>query len=142
MEMEPATRKSARHKLNGLCVLCIDNEPSILHGMRTLLEGWDCQVLTASGPDEAAKVVLQHKQRPQVLLVDYHLDGTNGIDAIRKLRWKFGADLPASLITADRTKPVRDQAESNSISVLRKPVKPAALRAFLSQSRALADAAE
>ena len=137
-----ATQQVARHNLNGLCVLCIDNEPSILDGMRTVLEGWDCRVLTASGPDDAAQTVLTSGTIPNVLLVDYHLDGTNGIDAIRKLRWKFGADLPASLITADRTKAVRDQAALNSISVLRKPVKPAALRALLSQSRAHADAAE
>lgn len=141
-ETGQTTRQTMRHKLNGLCVLCIDNEPRILHGMKTLLEGWDCTVITASDPDEAAQTVLKHRANVNVLLVDYHLDATNGIDAIRKLRWKFGADLPASLITADRTKAVRDQAASNSISVLRKPVKPAALRALLSQSRAHADAAE
>lgn len=142
INIEPAAQQTPRHNLNGLCVLCIDNEPSILDGMRTLLEGWDCQVLTAAGPDEAARIVLKHDAKPNVMLVDYHLDGTNGIDAIRKLRWTFGADLPASLITADRTKTVRDQAVLNSIAVLRKPIKPAALRALLSQSRAQADAAE
>jgi len=142
IEAGPAVHQAPPHQLNGLCVMCIDNEPSILHGMRILLEGWDCRVITAADPDEAAQIAIEEQVKPNVLLVDYHLDGTTGIDAIRTLRWRFGANLPASLITADRTKAVRDSALANSISVLRKPIKPAALRAFLSQSRAHADAAE
>ena len=38
--------------LNGLSVLCIDNDPRILDGMRLLLEGWGCEVRTASGSRE------------------------------------------------------------------------------------------
>ena len=133
---------AARLTLDGLTVMCIDNEPSILDGMRRLLGGWGCRVLTAPGPDEAEKVLSRNGLVPHILLVDYHLDGTNGIEAIRRLRWKFGADLPASLITADRTKAVRDEAASSTISVLTKPLKPAALRALLSQTRGRAEAAE
>ena len=36
-----------RRRLGGLSVLCIDNDPRILEGMRLLLEGWGCQVETA-----------------------------------------------------------------------------------------------
>jgi hypothetical protein len=49
--------------------------------------------------------------------------------------------VPALLITADRSMRVRDLAAENSIVHLRKPVKPAALRAALSQC-ALRKAAE
>ena len=49
---------------------------------------------------------------PNGLLVDYHLDGGNGIEAIAELRRRFGADLPAILITADRSPHVRDEARA------------------------------
>ena len=42
-------------------------------------------------------------------------------------------DLPATLITADRSAAVRSAARSLDITVLNKPLKPAALRAFLTQ---------
>ena len=55
---------------------------------------------------------------------------------------RFGADLPAILITADRSPHVREEARTRaSIQLLNKPVKPAALRALLAQWRVAARAA-
>ena len=48
---------------------------------------------------------------------------------------RFGADLTAILITADRSPRVREDARANGIQVLNKPLKPAALRALLTQWR-------
>ena len=69
------------------------------------------------------------------LLVDYHLDEGNGIDAIVALRRHIGSHLPAILITADRSPHVREEARLRDVPVLNKPVKPAALRALLTQWR-------
>ncbi|HUG62106.1 MAG TPA: hypothetical protein VMP03_09680, partial [Methylomirabilota bacterium] len=79
---------------------------------------------------------------PDVMLVDYHLDDGTGIDAVVQLRWRFGADIPAALVTANRSPTVREDATSKGIAVLFKPVKPAALRAFLAQQRSTRSAAE
>jgi hypothetical protein len=51
-------------------------------------------------------------------------------------------DLPAVLITADRSPQVREDARTIDVPVLNKPVKPAALRAFLAQWRVTRPAAE
>lgn len=77
-----------------------------------------------------------------MLLVDYHLDTGDGIEAAKQLRWKLGQSLPAVLITADRSKRVRDAAKATEMEVLNKPVRPAALRALLAQCRAARAAAE
>ena len=37
------------------------------------------------------------------MLVDYHLDESDGLAAIADIRWKLGAEIPAVLITADRS---------------------------------------
>jgi hypothetical protein len=50
-------------------------------------------------------------------------------------------DLPAILITADRSPRVRAEARAENIQVLHKPIKPAALRAMLAQWRVLRVAA-
>ncbi len=57
------------------------------------------------------------------------------IAAIRDIRQRFGENIPAILITADRSPHVRDAAREDGIVVLNKPVKPAALRALLGQWR-------
>jgi Na+/proline symporter/signal transduction histidine kinase len=122
-------------QLADMLVLCIDNEPKILDGMETLLGGWGCRVLKAPDLKSALATVSDAKAVPSGLLVDYHLDSGNGIDAIAALRWRFGAELPAILITADRSPTVREEARAREIQVLNKPLKPAALRALIAQWR-------
>jgi CheY-like chemotaxis protein len=76
------------------------------------------------------------------LVADYHLDKGDGLAAIRALRKAFGADLKAVLLTADRTAELRDKAAHMDVTVLNKPLKPAALRAWLGQARLRRQAAE
>ncbi|MBS9476686.1 PAS domain-containing hybrid sensor histidine kinase/response regulator [Ancylobacter radicis] len=128
--------------LDALTVLCIDNEPTILDGMETLLTGWGCRVVKAADITEALATLRELKIAPDVLLVDYHLDEGDGIEATKQLRWKLDQSLPAVLITADRSKKVRDTARETEMEVLNKPVRPAALRALLAQWRATRAAAE
>src|SRR5204862_3240266 len=115
--------------LDTTIVLCIENEPQVLDGMKTLLGGWGCHVLAASDLASALATMHDRRQRPDVLLVDYHLDEGNGIDAIAALRAALSDTSPAALITADRSPQVREQARSQGIQVMHKPLKPAALRA-------------
>ena len=128
-------------QLAGITTLCVDNEPSVLDGMETLLRGWGCEVLKAPDLAFALTAISESSLMPNGLLVDYHLDHGNGIEAIAALRRRYG-DLPAILITADRSPAVREQAREEGIQVLHKPIKPAALRALLAQWRVLRVAAE
>lgn len=138
--------RPAAARFDGMCVLCLDNEETILAGMEALLVGWGVRVVKARSQKDAseqlATLVKETGKGPDMLLVDYHLDDGNGIDAVVQLRWRFGSDLPAALITADRGPQVREEAGEKSISILNKPVKPAALRAVLAQWRAAKAAAE
>jgi signal transduction histidine kinase/CheY-like chemotaxis protein len=127
-------------QLAGIAALCIDNDPAVLDGMETLLTGWGCSVLKAPGLDEALAAAGASAVLPNGLLVDYHLDRGTGLDAIAALRTRYG-DIPAILITADRTAAVRERARALGIQVLHKPLKPAALRALLAQWRVLRVAA-
>jgi Na+/proline symporter/CheY-like chemotaxis protein len=133
-------------RLTGTVALCIDNERSILDGMEELLGGWGCRVLTAADLAEALAVLDASGLEPDGLLVDYHLDGGNGVAAIAELRRRLGRqdgrDLPAILITADRSLHVREEAQAEAVHLLNKPLKPASLRALITQWRVQRVAAE
>jgi len=133
-------------RLDGMVVLCIDNERAILDGMETLLGGWGCRVIKAADIAEALASLNANRLEPDVLLVDYHLDGGNGIAAISELRRRFGRqdgrDVPAIVITADRSLHVREAARAEGAHLLNKPVKPASLRALMAQWRVQRVAAE
>ncbi|MEA2906872.1 MAG: hypothetical protein QOI12_4259 [Alphaproteobacteria bacterium] len=124
-----------RGQLAGIAVLCVDNELTILDGMETLLGGWGCRVLKAPDLESALAALAESKVAPDALLIDYHLDSGNGVEAIATLRQRLGADIAAILITADRGPGVREEARAQAIQVLNKPIKPAALRALLAQCR-------
>ena len=141
MELPARTRPHADSgQLVGIAALCIDNEPSVLDGMETLLRGWGCDVLKAPSLALALTAISESSTIPNGLLVDYHLDQGNGIEAIIALRRRFG-EMPAILITADRSPDVRELARSEGVQILHKPLKPAALRALLAQWRVLRVAA-
>jgi Na+/proline symporter/CheY-like chemotaxis protein len=122
-------------QLAGTIVLCIDNEPTILDGMEVLLAGWGCRALKAPDLRTALAVIAESKLVPNGLLVDYHLDEGHGIDAITELRRHCNYDFPAILITADRSPHLRHAARAEAIQLLNKPIKPAALRALITQWR-------
>ncbi|WP_018260393.1 hybrid sensor histidine kinase/response regulator [Methylobacterium sp. WSM2598] len=128
--------------LSGLSVLAIDNEPAIVDGMARLLASWGCRVRTAGSVGEAVRRVLAPAPPPDVIVADYHLDEGNGLDLIASLRAALSADVPAVLLTADRSPPVREAAAAQRVHLLTKPLKPAALRALLTQWQARRAAAE
>jgi PAS domain S-box-containing protein len=113
--------------LAGLRVLCIDNQPENLLAITSLLERWGCLVTVATRGDEAKKVPC-----PQFILMDYQLDfGENGITLYADLCEFWAVDIPAVLITANAEQSIRQQAQEAGMAYLRKPVKPAPLRATM-----------
>ena len=52
---------------------------------------------------------------------------------IRAIRLHSGTDIPALLVTADRSPEVRASAERDGITLQNKPVRPASMRAWLTQ---------
>ncbi|MGB9116979.1 PAS domain-containing hybrid sensor histidine kinase/response regulator [Bradyrhizobium sp.] len=121
--------------MSGSLIVCIENDAAILDGMKTLLTGWNAEVIAVTDPEAAIDAIEAAGRRVTGLLVDYHLDRGNGIAAIREIRRRFGEAIPAILITADRSPHVRAAAREENVAVLNKPVKPASLRALLGQWR-------
>jgi len=118
--------------LAGVRILCVDNERAVLDAMEGLLHGWGCDVRSARSLKDIDKDGVLVGWLPDLVLMDYHLDQTSGLDAVEWLRHNVGGHLPAALVTADRTAAVRALAEERGIAVVTKPVKPAALRAAIS----------
>ncbi|MCX7345322.1 MAG: PAS domain-containing hybrid sensor histidine kinase/response regulator [Alphaproteobacteria bacterium] len=127
---------------NAVTVLVIDNEKAILDGMETLLTGWGFIVHRARSQAEAVKALQAVGGKLDMILADYHLVREDGISVVRALRKRARKHIPAVLITADRSPAVADSAVAHDIHILRKPVKPAALRAAMAHVAVRTEAAE
>lgn len=109
-------------------ILCLDNDETILEGMSTLLTKWGYQVFKATEPEQAFEMIQQ--ENIQVWLVDQHLNHDKiGLDFILANRQK---NVPVALITADSDPELPQRVKDMNIVLLKKPLKPASLRAWLS----------
>ncbi|SEW24208.1 PAS domain-containing hybrid sensor histidine kinase/response regulator [Luteibacter sp. 329MFSha] len=113
-----------------LTVLCLDNDETILEGMRALLGRWgvDCRVAI----DVEAALVILSSTHVDMILADYHLgDSIDGLEALQYLADKVPAMPPAAMVTADGSTELKQRARALGYPLLHKPVRPAALRALL-----------
>jgi PAS domain S-box-containing protein len=118
--------------LAGQCLLVVDNEEIILSSMEGLLRQWGAEVIVAAGGEQA--IAALGERVPNAVLVDYHLDGGETGDAVvTRLREYLGHEVPAIMITADRSEHCQSALRVLGMPVLNKPVKPGKLRAVLAQ---------
>jgi CheY-like chemotaxis protein len=135
-----AARANDPDRVLGAVVMCVENEAAVLAGLRALLGRWGCEVVAARDRGEALEA-LRCGTRPDLLLVDYHLEGgVSGVDLARELAATLRGELPIVIMTADQTLQSKRDAASHGFQILYKPLKPAALRAMLNRTLAFGEA--
>lgn len=118
-------------QLEGIRVLCIDNESDILIAMHSLLGRWGCEVICAQSLAQAEDLIAGGFL-PQLVLSDYHLDdGKTGLQALHMLRLAHGNDIGGIIISADRKSELQAQIREHGYGYISKPVKPLKLRALM-----------
>jgi PAS domain S-box-containing protein len=117
--------KFNRKALRGLRVLVVDDDPDARMIVRRLLVDYDVEMFEAESVAEALQVV--DRCRPQLLLSDIGMPGSDGYELLRSIRAKgYGADrLPAIALTAfiqpdDKTMVISSGFQAH----LAKPVHP------------------
>ncbi|MBF0561298.1 MAG: hybrid sensor histidine kinase/response regulator [Alphaproteobacteria bacterium] len=135
---EAPTTEDVNHSgaLVDALVVAIDDDWTILAGLRLLLGEEGYQVITASDPDTAAAALRGHGRPPDLVISDYHIHGTGSSSpcgVIARIRAEFGSDVPCIVLTGD-TSPARfEEAQTGGFVLLNKPVPPSALLRVVSQ---------
>lgn len=124
----PAVRDS---QLEGIRILCIDNEEEILIAMASLLGRWGCEVRCAQSLEQAEEII-GAGFLPRLVLSDYHLDdGKTGLQALHMIRLAHGNGIGGIIISADRKSELQTQIREHGFGYVSKPVKPLKLRALM-----------
>jgi Na+/proline symporter/signal transduction histidine kinase len=128
----PARESVDQDRLAGRRVICLENEPAVLSGIEALLASWGCRPVGLRDRASALDWIQQGELAPDILLVDYHLDGVmSGIELAHEIQEIWRRAVPSIVLTADYTLDAQAAAERHGFQILRKPVKPAALRALM-----------
>ncbi|MER8486041.1 hybrid sensor histidine kinase/response regulator [Mesorhizobium sp. M1322] len=118
--------------LFGTKVLLVENDVEVLQAMTSLLERWQCLVRPATSTDAALEMLGDTDWVPDIVIADQHLDGGDlGTTTIAEVRDYLSRAVPALIVTADGSETVAKAARAAGIELMRKPLKPAQLRALL-----------
>ncbi len=112
-------------------VLVVDNDAAVLRAMQSLLGGWDLEVALAR--DSAEALASARRAPPDLLVLDYHLDGARtGLDVLAQVQAAIG-ERPAVVVSADHGEAVRAAVSAAGLPLLMKPIKPLALRSLMAR---------
>lgn len=130
LDRRPASRA---YGLTAIKAVVIDNDGAVRDAMRALLDRWGCDARLLSSLRDLEQLIGDEPDfQPDIILADFHLDhGDCGLTAVSRLREAGGVPIQAIVITADHSAEVADAVTAAGCEILRKPVKPAELRALV-----------
>ena len=129
----PADSAPGRHEGGaaekaGATIMIIEDDAMVLNAMRIVLEAWGYQVVALASV-EAARTA---HTIPDVVIADYRLPGgETGDQASLALRKRVGRELPGIIVTGEVMPAAWADAVDESLHVMKKPVRPAKLRALI-----------
>ena len=119
-------------RVEGVRVLCVDDDAAILAGVGAMLRVWGCSATLTGGYDAALAALTSSGF--DAAFVDYHLgEARTGLDLLAALRDRMPEGRLA-LVTADPSAVVAAAAAALGATVIRKPADPADLRRVLSDA--------
>jgi CheY-like chemotaxis protein len=119
--------------LEHLKVICVDDDEVNNRAMESLLKRWGiASIVSFQHGDSAVRYARNHAQ-PDVVIIDYQLNCTeNGLDVYERLQ-EFWPQQAGILVSAAPIADLGRAANVRGLHFLSKPIKPAALRAFMTQ---------
>ncbi|MEM7361298.1 MAG: hybrid sensor histidine kinase/response regulator [Pseudomonadota bacterium] len=116
--------------LYGVNALLIDDELDVLMGMTAVMESWGCETVHAETLEQAIEQFGQSE--PDIILCDFRLhQSRNGLQVVEHLREQFDSNIPAIIISGDRSEELKSALAETDLGLLSKPVNPAELHAMI-----------
>ena len=80
-----------------LKIMIVEDDLDLLHGLRFLLQAYNCKICPLSDADEIMKTagLLQ----PDLILLDIKLDHGNGLDICRELKSSYLKNIPVYIMS-------------------------------------------
>lgn len=117
--------------LEGINILCVDDDLEILKASRSLLERWGAHLICVDTPSKLHNII-GSGHIFNVVLMDYQLGADeNGLSLLMACKGAYGENFLGVLVTAEQDVSLKKQAIDHGFQFLAKPVEPAKLRTLL-----------
>lgn len=122
-QIKPRIRRDKSMEAKDRRILVIDDEVQVLQGMRHMLEGWGCKVMLAESTRDALKIIALSEEQPELIISDFRLHESDGMDAVEAIREALDQDVPAIIISGDTSPERLKQVKKTGLLFLHKPVR-------------------
>ncbi|TLY32506.1 MAG: response regulator [Nitrospirae bacterium] len=113
-------KKAPSHSQKAGSILVVDDEPPIRELLRKYFSSRDYQVRVA--PDGQQALALVDQKSPDIIVLDVHMPGMNGIEVLKRLRAKNYAGGVIFLTSSQDERLLQEGLELGSVDILGKPV--------------------
>ncbi|MEO8740328.1 MAG: hybrid sensor histidine kinase/response regulator [Casimicrobiaceae bacterium] len=118
--------------LGNALIVVIDDDATVVEGMRACLTQWGAVVLGAATGADALALLGDCGRYPDLIVADYRLAGGElGTTVIARLRDELGLPIPALLVSGDASADAIAAMRGSTLQVLLKPVIPDELRVYV-----------
>ena len=120
--------------LAGRTIVVVEDEPAVRQGLEVLLASWGATIVSLENlaATEAWAAAADAASPPALVIADYRLEeGATGVAAIAAVRRRFGASVPAIVVTGSAMSGHEKDALEHDFHLLIKPVLPNKLRAMI-----------
>lgn len=112
-------------------VLIIEDDQAARESLQGLLTSWGLDVRSAGSYLQASDCLDQDAVIPALIICDYRLPQTSGVETVAALRARVGVEVRAILISGDTAPESVELMQASGLPILYKPVRPAKLRALI-----------
>ena len=119
--------------LAGRVIVVVEDEPAVRQGLEVLLASWGATIVSLESlAATRAWTEAADASPPALVIADYRLEeGATGVAAIAAVRRRFGASVPAIVVTGSAMSGHEKDALEHDFHLLIKPVLPNKLRAMI-----------
>jgi CheY-like chemotaxis protein len=119
----PVTNNEEKVPNSGGLVILIEDDEKVSKAWGLLLEAEGYAVSMAETATDALALARNLGTAPDLIISDFHLlDGSTGVDAVRRIRAEFTRDIPAFIVSGDTSKVVQDARLLDNSRLMSKPV--------------------
>ncbi|MEP5729207.1 MAG: PAS-domain containing protein [Sulfitobacter sp.] len=124
-------RVSKTEMLTDRLILLVEDCPKLAQAMTSMIETFGNTVIHAHDADEALAILTEIQLVPDAMLVDYQLgNGLNGAELLTEMFQLYGS-VPAAIVSAERTRTLRDSCKDLEVPLIQKPLEKEDLRGLL-----------
>lgn len=118
----------------GDLLVVIEDDALVRTAIAGVLERWRYRIVAAAGADEALRALNEKDEAPALVFADYRLRGDEtGTAAVAALRRRFGAGMPAVILTGETDPDILQAVNGSRLEVVHKPVTPDMLARLISR---------